>query len=462
MEKIYFIVIVFLLSVSNVQTKCRINISIKNEKDISQTLKDTLKIYTIENPFPMIFSKINKIKEFKKIAPNLFQYDVNNNDTIIFFSISPISWFTGILIKNENEINITITISEKDVRTNIESNDIQNFNKNIYLTGDNFVDKLRQDSLTKNEVVNLIDSVYYKRIFKLDKLLSKKQLPVLYNYYLKLIEIQNISNLVYFYLMQYDDKKMNDSVLHYMNKQNNQTIIYNKDFYILCSTYLDYLHKIFKKNEDDKYKISNFIDSNFSGLTHDIISVKFLEELLYFEKRDKENIEFMNNIFKLIENPIIKQNFGYIFNKYMKIIAGQAPSFTLPDSHGNTFCLDSAIGSVIYLDFWGMWCSPCIEELSHLEQLKSELRKYDIKFISIACEHFQKEKWLKMIKDKHLSDIQLYAEYGYDSKVVKDYLTTYFPRFLIIDKTGKIYDSDAQRPSNPKLKEILIKLATGK
>ncbi|MDD7913793.1 TlpA family protein disulfide reductase [Polaribacter ponticola] len=58
---------------------------------------------------------------------------------------------------------------------------------------------------------------------------------------------------------------------------------------------------------------------------------------------------------------------------------------------------------------------------------------------------------------KKLGGIQLFAP-NENISFFKDYQVTGIPRFILIDKNGRIIESNAKRPSNPKLKEQLQNL----
>ncbi len=62
------------------------------------------------------------------------------------------------------------------------------------------------------------------------------------------------------------------------------------------------------------------------------------------------------------------------------------------------------------------------------------------------------ERWKKMIVSKNLKGIQLFCR-RQKCFFLKHYMVEGIPRFMLIDKDGKIIDSKAMRPSNPKLKE---------
>ena len=46
-----------------------------------------------------------------------------------------------------------------------------------------------------------------------------------------------------------------------------------------------------------------------------------------------------------------------------------APDFAAHRTAGGTFTLSETRGSVVLLDFWGAWCSPCVRNMPHLQDL---------------------------------------------------------------------------------------------
>ena len=90
-----------------------------------------------------------------------------------------------------------------------------------------------------------------------------------------------------------------------------------------------------------------------------------------------------------------------------------------------------------------------------LKTLEEELHDKNIAFVSI-CTFDEKSKWEIMVKEKDLKGTQLFAPR--DNDFVKKYNIQGIPRFLIIDKDGKILDPNAKRPSDPTLKNDLLGL----
>lgn len=129
--------------------------------------------------------------------------------------------------------------------------------------------------------------------------------------------------------------------------------------------------------------------------------------------------------------------------------------FAYADKDGKQVSFASLKGKVVLVDVWATWCGPCRAEFPHLKQLEKDMEGQPVQIVSISTDADKdKEKWLKMIKDEGLGGMQLYA--GQSNEFSKYYKVNTIPRFLVFDKNGKIVNVDAPRPSNPKLKELLL------
>lgn len=124
-------------------------------------------------------------------------------------------------------------------------------------------------------------------------------------------------------------------------------------------------------------------------------------------------------------------------------------------------------GKVVYVDFWGTTCGPCLEEFrSFNKPLKQSLAgNKDVAYLYI-CGGSQM-LWKQQIQKFDVAGSHLFlnaADYRHYFKEAikgdKDTLVA-MPRYLIMDKTGKIVNTNAARPSNKaQVMAALTKLST--
>ncbi len=162
---------------------------------------------------------------------------------------------------------------------------------------------------------------------------------------------------------------------------------------------------------------------------------------------------------EIISNEKYTSTFEELLAKLEKLQPGSiAPAFAYADINGKMVKSEELKGKVIYIDVWATWCGPCKGEIPHLKKMEAELHEEDIAFVSISIDN-DKEAWEKMVVEKDLGGYQLFAPTAWESNIVKDYAIRGIPRFIIIDKEGKLVNSNASRPSNAETKTKLLDLA---
>jgi thiol-disulfide isomerase/thioredoxin len=119
-----------------------------------------------------------------------------------------------------------------------------------------------------------------------------------------------------------------------------------------------------------------------------------------------------------------------------------APEISLPTPEGDTIKLSSTRGSVVLLDFWASWCTPCRKENPNLLNVYNIYHKRGFQIYQVSLDK-TKESWIKGIQDDHLekwihvSDIQYW-----NSIVVPLYKIESIPCNYLLDKEGRIIASN--------------------
>jgi thiol-disulfide isomerase/thioredoxin len=137
-----------------------------------------------------------------------------------------------------------------------------------------------------------------------------------------------------------------------------------------------------------------------------------------------------------------------VASQYAHLYPGQpAPDATCFDATGKTYRLSDFKGKLLYIDVWATWCGPCKREIPSLKELEEAYHGKDVQFISISTDQDPKA-WEQFIQKNTMSGLQLHQSLNMDESVSKLYNVNSIPRFLLIDKQGKIISSDAPRPSS--------------
>ena len=93
-------------------------------------------------------------------------------------------------------------------------------------------------------------------------------------------------------------------------------------------------------------------------------------------------------------------------------------------------------------------------ELMRLKQgiMEKKMHGKKIVFVSISCDK-DKAAWEKMVKEQGLGGVQLHN--GGDREFMTAFGIRGIPRFILLDKEGKIVNPNMTRPSNPETEKTL-------
>lgn len=144
----------------------------------------------------------------------------------------------------------------------------------------------------------------------------------------------------------------------------------------------------------------------------------------------------------------------YQFNEKASLAPGSpAPDFELKDISGKTVSLSSLKGQVVVIDFWGTWCGPCKRELPFSKKIEEHYAdRDDVTFLFVALERGPEAYWKKFVSDNNIPGVHLYSPNS--NRALMPYKITSVPRYVIVDKEGKIYDAFASRPSQNMKQQI--------
>ncbi|MES2410580.1 MAG: TlpA disulfide reductase family protein [Bacteroidota bacterium] len=186
-----------------------------------------------------------------------------------------------------------------------------------------------------------------------------------------------------------------------------------------------------KKNADYKKLDSAKLNPNFVALQKEDIETSLARLKKYYNQKLAANK--MNNIV--------------------------APNFDYENHKGGTTTLESLKGKYVYVDIWATWCGPCRAEIPSLKKMEAAYHGKNIEFVSVSVDADKDhDKWKTFVTEKELGGIQLFAGKTVLSEFIKTFQVNSIPRFILIDPNGVVVRSDAARPSDPKLQQLLDSL----
>jgi peroxiredoxin len=141
-------------------------------------------------------------------------------------------------------------------------------------------------------------------------------------------------------------------------------------------------------------------------------------------------------------------------DKANSFIGNPAPPFCLKTRNDRTHSLKDFKGKVVVLDLWSSWCNLCSIENKALKKIYRKFRgNKHVEFIGIGVlDSF--DEWKSALKLDRPVGIQLFDS----ARVVfKGYIDERIPKFVVIDKQGKVVTFMAPKPSEGDALEKMIR-----
>ena len=115
-------------------------------------------------------------------------------------------------------------------------------------------------------------------------------------------------------------------------------------------------------------------------------------------------------------------------------IGQEAPDFSIKDQQGRVVKLSDHRGKVVFLNIWGTWCQPCIEEMPEMETLYHAFkdRKFEMMAISIDNDWDDVDKFYS----EHNLTLPAFLDPGH--QVANLYKVFKYPETFLIDASGHV------------------------
>lgn len=346
----------------------------------------------------------------------------------------------------------------------------------IFPKDPSFYNKIRSNSFsTEIDFKNFIDSLYEERINILDSSNIKPEL--LKTYHRNTIEAERAR-----FLLDHLERRsyyMNEGFQYFYPDSGYIRFLDNIEFNnsfsqtvaarMLTSSYLNYFARIayqsktheewWKENLGFKFEM---ISDKPKSLWRDLLALGTTSEYSFgmsgddfFEQLEQFTSNMRDNFYHPNNQLLFEKNIA----SYVSLAPGNpAPDFELPDSSGNIVRLSDFRGTIVYIDFWGTWCYPCIQEIPEALKLQEKYKNKPVTFLYVGMEYDStniaewkefiagnNERFGHFLDNKPFPGIHLVAEKQLNNENIKDYKLNFAPTHILIDDKGNIVHPRAKR-----------------
>lgn len=230
----------------------------------------------------------------------------------------------------------------------------------------------------------------------------------------------------------------------------------NKRFYYFYST-LARLYIEVGREKDVEGLVKRFksvmkpesVSDNFRLGTMLELTSQHEEVLDVFEKLEKrypDNYQVIDKLARIHEqlgNSKLAAEYQKKANPMSEMVGQVVPDFSATDLDGKPISLQQYRGKVVLLDFWGIWCPPCLVEMPNVKNVYDTYKDqgFDIIGVSLDTDETRLRNYLKT------NDIpwrQIFSGEKWNSPLVKKYHIRSIPAPWLIARDGTLISHEAR------------------
>lgn len=277
--------------------------------------------------------------------------------------------------------------------------------------------------------------------------------------YVKIITANNSEGKSVFIIDKNQNGKFDDDNILILENIANLADLKNKENKIIETTfeYSNYEKIIktklpiilFKYQNELNYSIPTYMIGNLSPenevyLSHEFRFPDYWVSTIYTNRNNlnikkNETIEWDKKIYKnhgveLASNTLVLEESELAFEGFMldNLIQQDIKSSKIIN-------LDDYAGKYLFIDFWGSWCLPCLQQIPLLTEIYKEVDISKIDFVGIAGRDKYNDA-LKVINDHNITWKNILSTEG--NNLTDIFNVVKYPTGMLINPEGKIIEKD--------------------
>jgi thiol-disulfide isomerase/thioredoxin len=141
--------------------------------------------------------------------------------------------------------------------------------------------------------------------------------------------------------------------------------------------------------------------------------------------------------------------------------------FRLPDLDGKPVRFQDLDADYILLDFWGTWCTPCLDSVPHLVDLQKQYGPSRLRVVGIACENIAPEKRKARVDEYtrklNINYAVLLSGMNGPCPLLEAFQVQVFPTMILLNRRGEVLwrESGSKPPTMARLDRVLASSTRG-
>ncbi|OFY73035.1 MAG: hypothetical protein A2236_12855 [Bacteroidetes bacterium RIFOXYA2_FULL_33_7] len=444
----------------------KIDVNEFNKGDTIQVLTPSLSFVNFDTTIifqnPIEIKKINRTETEIRLRHknSYYTFHVENEDEFFlhFYNLSEMPLIEGkntdkakLLSEFQFKYSDLFSYSKQPIEVGIDE-----YENSLYLNMKQQIDFINNYNnakdlslSSKSYLYNLVKYNYLNRLFTYSiqdtHPKSIKSLPTIM---LNIIKPDLVSNDAALYIENY--RLFLDKYMVYSTFKENEFSPINDRFELIKSILVQAYSQL--NGQTKTYYIANILTKYHTFISEETFTnyVKLISsDSSYINyKTSIENTIKKNTFYKVQEleksKPELKEKESNKDNSN-----SSSNKLSLIDTKGKKIRLSDFKGKVIYIDVWASWCGPCRQQFPYAKDLQKKFtdkEKEKIVFLYISIDE-NETIWKNALEKIEIHGTNLLSPGGWNSDVTKHFQIRSIPRYLLIDKSGKVVDNNAKRPS---------------